>query len=406
MKPEESTAPNANLAADAPAAARAAGLRYVTDARPGLGRIARDGGGFRYVDADGKPVDDEATLARIKSLAIPPAWTDVWICAQANGHLQATGRDARGRKQYRYHPRWRSVRDDVKYERMIAFGRALPGIRRAVDAALGLPGLPREKVLATIVYLLEATMMRIGNEEYAKENKSFGLTTLRNRHVRVDGKEVEFHFRGKSGVWHDVKVADRRLARIIGRIRDLPGQELFQYVDDDGNRHAIDSSDVNDYLRTITGEDYTAKDFRTWSGTVLAALALQEFEKFDSETQAKKNVVRAIESVAKKLGNTPSVCRKCYVHPAVVEAYMDGAELAALRTRAEEELTQDLHALQPEEAAVLALLQQRLEREAEQAAAKGKQKSVRVAAPARARTKGAAGSGARAGARKGATAPA
>ena len=363
MKPEEMSA----AAADAPAAARAAGLRYVTDARPGLSR-ERSGDGFRYRDAGGAAVEDEATLGRIKSLAIPPAWQDVWICAQANGHLQATGRDARGRKQYRYHPRWRSVRDEVKYERMIAFGRALPAIRKAVDAALGLPGLPREKVLATIVYLLEVTMMRIGNEEYAKENKSFGLTTLRNRHVRIDGKEVEFRFRGKSGVWHDVKVEDRRLARIIARARDLPGQELFQYVDDDGTTHAIDSADVNDYLRTITGEDYTAKDFRTWSGTVLAALALQEFEKFDSETQAKKNVVRAIESVAKKLGNTPSVCRKCYVHPAVLDAYLDGAELAALRTRAEQELTQDLHALQPEEAAVLALLQQRLEREAEQAA--------------------------------------
>ncbi len=363
MKPEEKSA----AAADAPAAARAAGLRYVTDTRPGLSR-ERAGDGFRYLDADGARVDDEATLARIKSLAIPPAWQDVWICAQASGHLQATGRDARGRKQYRYHPRWRSVRDEVKYERMIAFGRALPAIRKAVDAGLGLPGLPREKVLATIVYLLEATMMRIGNEEYAKENKSFGLTTLRNRHVRIDGKEVKFRFRGKSGVWHDVKVEDRRLARIIARSRELPGQELFQYVDDDGTTHAIDSADVNDYLRTITGEDYTAKDFRTWSGTVLAALALQEFEKFDSETQAKKNVVRAIESVAKKLGNTPSVCRKCYVHPAVLDAYMDGAELAALRARAEQELTQDLHALQPEEAAVLALLQGRLEREAELAA--------------------------------------
>ncbi|GGB99541.1 DNA topoisomerase IB [Pseudoduganella buxea] len=378
MKSEEMSA----AAADAPAAARAAGLRYVTDTRPGLSR-ERSGDGFRYRDAGGAPVDDEATLARIKTLAIPPAWQDVWICAQANGHLQATGRDARGRKQYRYHPRWRSVRDEVKYERMIAFGRALPAIRKAVDSALSLPGLPREKVLATIVYLLEATMMRIGNEEYAKENKSFGLTTLRNRHVRIDGKEVEFRFRGKSGVWHDVKVEDRRLARIIARARDLPGQELFQYVDDDGTTHAIDSADVNDYLRTITGEDYTAKDFRTWSGTVLAALALQEFEKFDSETQAKKNVVRAIESVAKKLGNTPSVCRKCYVHPAVLDAYLDGAELAALRTRAEQELTQDLHALQPEEAAVLALLQQRLEREAEQAAKAPKKKGA--GAPARKR---------------------
>jgi DNA topoisomerase-1 len=352
MKPEE-------LATDPPAAARAAGLRYVSDAKPGLSRAGAPGA-FRYVAADGSKVDDEATLARIKSLVIPPAWTDVWICTQANGHLQATGRDARGRKQYRYHPKWRSVRDEVKYERMIAFGQALPAIRKAVDAALSQPGLPREKVLATIVHLLEATMMRIGNEEYARENKSFGLTTLRNRHVHIDGKEVEFHFRGKSGVFHDVKVADRRLARIIGRMRDLPGQELFQYLDDDDNTHAIDSSDVNDYLRTITGEDYTAKDFRTWSGTVLAALALQEFEKFDSETQAKKNIVRAIESVSKKLGNTPSVCRKCYVHPVILEAYLDGTELAALRARAEEEFSKELHTLQPEEAAVLALLQERL----------------------------------------------
>jgi len=358
MKPEE-------LVTDPPLAARAAGLRYVSDNKPGLSRAAAREG-FRYLDAGGDPVDDEATLARIRALAIPPAWTDVWICAQANGHLQATGRDARGRKQYRYHARWRSVRDEVKYERMIAFGKALPAIRRAVEAALKLPGLPREKVLATVVYLLEHTMMRIGNEEYARENKSFGLTTLRNRHVRIDGREVGFRFRGKSGVYHDVKVADRRLARIIEKMRDLPGQELFQFVDDDGATHSIDSADVNDYLRSITGEDYTAKDFRTWSGTVLAALALQAFEKFDSETQAKKNVVRAIESVAKKLGNTPSVCRKCYVHPAVLEAYMDGAELAALRVRAEEELKEDLHALQPEEAAVLALLQERLARAAEE----------------------------------------
>jgi DNA topoisomerase-1 len=373
MKPEE-------LVTDPPLAARAAGLRYVSDGRPGLSRIAADGG-FRYVDAQGEAVDDEATLARIKALAIPPAWKDVWICAQANGHLQATGRDARGRKQYRYHARWRSVRDEVKYERMIAFGQALPGIRHAVGEALKVPGLPREKVLATIVYLLEHTMMRIGNEEYARDNKSFGLTTLRNRHVRIDGREVEFRFRGKSGVFHDVKVADRRLARIIERMRDLPGQELFQYVDDDGATHAIDSSDVNDYLRTITGEDYTAKDFRTWSGTVLAALALQEFEKFDSEAQARKNVVRAIESVAKKLGNTPSVCRKCYVHPAVLEAYMDGAGLAALRDRAGEEFSKELHALQPEEAAVLALLQERLAKAADEA--KPAAKAKRRRSPAR-----------------------
>ena len=347
---------------DPPAAAKAAGLRYVHDDRPGIAREPA-GDGFRYRDAKGEPVDDEATLKRIKSLAIPPAWTEVWICPQANGHLQATGRDARGRKQYRYHPKWREVRDEVKYERMINFGKALPKIRKEVDRALALPGLPREKVLATIVYLLEATMMRIGNDEYARENKSYGLTTLRNRHVRIDGSEVEFRFRGKSGVYHDVKVHDRRLARIIQRTRDLPGQDLFQYLDEDGETHTVGSADVNDYLRAITGEDYTAKDFRTWSGTVLAAMALQEFEAVDSDAQAKKNVVRAIESVAERLGNTPSVCRKCYVHPAVLDAYLDGTMLEGLRARAEESLVEDLQDLQPEEAAVLAMLERRLAQE-------------------------------------------
>ncbi len=350
--------------ADPPAAAKAAGLRYVSDSKPGI-RREQAGEGFRYLDAKGEPVEDEATLKRIKSLVIPPAWTDVWICSQANGHLQATGRDARGRKQYRYHPKWRNVRDEVKYERMINFGKALPTIRAEVDKALKQPGLPREKMLATIVYLLEATMMRVGNEEYARTNKSFGLTTLRNRHVKVDGSDVEFKFRGKSGVYHKIHVHDRRLARIIRSTRDLPGQELFQYIDEDGETHSIDSSDVNEYLRTITGEDYTAKDFRTWSGTVLAALALQEFEKFDSETQAKKNIVRAIESVAEKLGNTPSICRKCYVHPAVLESYLEGSVVEAMRERTEQHLSEDLHALQPEEAAVLAMLQQRLKHEQE-----------------------------------------
>ena len=343
---------------DAPAVARSAGLRYVSDNARGIARRPK-GDAFAYLDANGEPVTDEATLARIGKLAIPPAWTDVWICKYENGHLQATGRDAKQRKQYRYHARWRSLRDEVKYERMISFGKALPEIRRQVDADLRKSGLPREKVLATIVHLLQATMMRIGNEEYARQNQSFGLTTLRDRHVRIDGSAVEFSFRGKSGVYHAIKLEDRRLARIISRIRDLPGQELFQYLDDDGNPHTVDSVDVNDYLRTISGEDYTAKDFRTWSGTVLAALALQEFEKFDSETQAKKNIVRAIESVAEKLGNTPTICRKCYVHPAVIDAYLDGTVLDALRARATQELIEDLHALQPEEAAVVTLLQQR-----------------------------------------------
>lgn len=391
--------PDDAIPSDPPAAARAAGLRYVHDDRPGIRREPASEG-FRYLDAHGEPVADEATLARIRRLVIPPAWLDVWICPQANGHLQATGRDARGRKQYRYHPKWREARDEVKYERMLKFGAALPTIRARVDEDLKLVGLPREKVLATIVYLLEATMMRVGNEEYARTNKSFGLTTLRNRHVRVDGSDVEFSFRGKSGVYHKVAVHDRRLARIIGRTRELPGQELFQYVDDDGATHTIDSSDVNDYLRAVSGEEYTAKDFRTWSGTVLAALALQEFERFDSETQAKKNIVRAIESVSEKLGNTPSICRKCYVHPAVLDAYLDGTVLEVLRERTERKLQEDLHALRPEEAAVLAMLQQRLRHEQERAAPPPAPKRARKAAPASA-PQGASGpaSGTRGGAR-------
>jgi DNA topoisomerase-1 len=362
MKSEDLPPDNTLELADPPAAAKAAGLRYVNDNKPGI-RREREGDGFRYLDAKGAPLDDEDSLKRIKALAIPPAWTEVWICPLVNGHLQATGRDAKGRKQYRYHARWREVRDEVKYERMIKFGQALPAIRREVDRALKLPGLPREKVLATIVYLLEVTMMRVGNEEYARTNNSFGLTTLRRRHVRIDGSDVEFRFRGKSGVYHKVKVHDRRLARIIQRSRDLPGQDLFEYIDDDGETRSVDSSDVNEYLRTISGEDYTAKDFRTWSGTVLAAMALQEFEKFDSEAQAKKNIVRAIEAVSEKLGNTPSVCRKCYVHPAVLDAYLEGTALQVLRERAQEELVDELEHLQPEEAAVLAMLQERLAHE-------------------------------------------
>ncbi|MDB5839052.1 MAG: topoisomerase [Herminiimonas sp.] len=358
--------------ADPLVSARQVGLRYVRDDRPGISRKPAKNG-FRYTGPDGKPVHDETTLARIRSLAIPPAWTDVWICPYANGHMQATGRDAKKRKQYRYHPRWRSVRDELKYDRMISFGKALPGLRKQVDASLALPGLPREKVLATIVYLLQATMMRVGNEEYARTNQSFGLTTLRDRHVRIDGSAVEFQFRGKSGVRHAIKLSDARVARIIKRVRDLPGQELFQYLDDNGERHSIGSADVNEYIRTHTGEDYTAKDFRTWSGTLLAALALQEFEKFDSEAQAKKNIVQAIESVAKKLGNTPAICRKCYVHPVVIEAYMDGVMLDALQRRAREKMAHELESLSPEEAAVLAFLQERLEPAAGKPRAAGKQ---------------------------------
>jgi DNA topoisomerase-1 len=343
-------------------AAQAAGLRYVSDTRPGI-RRKRAGKGFSYTGPDGAAIRDDQTLRRIRSLAIPPAWQDVWICPLPNGHLQAAGRDARGRKQYRYHPRWRSTRDETKYERMADFGRALPRIRERIEQDLALPGLPREKVLATVVRLLEITLIRVGNEEYAKSNRSFGLTTLRDRHVQVDGTQLRFEFRGKSGVRHRVDLRDRRLARIVKRCRDLPGHELFQYVDDAGQHQTIDSGDVNDYLRAISGEDFTAKDFRTWAGTVLAALALQEFEGFDSQAQAKRNIVAAIQNVAKRLGNTPSVCRKCYVHPAIIDAYLEGSTLDVLRQRTEQELTGDLARLPPEEAAVLALLQQRLARE-------------------------------------------
>jgi len=339
--------------------ARKVGLRYVSDAKPGLHREPA-GKGFRYTDAQGQRVRDKVTLARIKSLVIPPAWTDVWICAAHNGHIQVTARDARGRKQYRYHLLWRKVRDENKYEHLISFGRALPAIRKRVDKDLGLPGLPREKILATIVRLLETTMMRVGNEEYARSNGSFGLTTLRDKHVRIDGARLEFNFRGKSGVEHSIELTDRRLARIINRCRDMPGYELFQYLDGEGNRGSIDSDDVNEYLRRISGQDYTAKDFRTWAGTLLAALALREFEKFDSQAQAKKNLVRAIESVSAKLGNTPAICRKCYIHPVIMDSYLEGSMLDALQRRAEKGLKEDMHDLNPEEAAVLALLQQRL----------------------------------------------
>jgi DNA topoisomerase-1 len=346
---------------DAPAVARKVGLRYVDDSKPGITR-KKTATGFRYIAPDGKPVRDEDELKRIRSLAIPPAWTDVWICPHANGHIQATGRDVKKRKQYRYHAQWRSVRDESKYERMLSFGSALPRIRQQVNEALALPGLPREKVLATVVALLQETMIRIGNEEYARTNKSFGLTTLQNRHVEVSGREIEFHFRGKSGVMHTIRLRDPKLARIVKRIRELPGQELFQYIDDDGERRSIDSSDVNDYLRTLTGEDYTAKDFRTWSGTLLAALELQALQASASETEAKKNIVQAIANVAQRLGNTPAVCRKCYVHPAVLDCYLQGVMHETWdQLMKSVKAADDPHALKVEEMAVLALLQARRE---------------------------------------------
>jgi len=316
-----------------------------------------------YFGTDGETIKDADILARIKSLAIPPAWRDVWICPIAHGHLQATGIDAKGRKQYRYHPRWRAVRDETKYDRMRLFGRALPGIRARVERDLARSGLPREKILATIVRLLETTLICVGNEEYARQNASFGLTTMQDRHVDISGATLTFEFRGKSGISHSIDLTDRRLAKIVKRSQDLPGYELFQYLDEQGTRRSVDSADVNAYLKEISGEEFTAKDFRTWAGTVLAARALQEFQTFDSQAQAKRNVVQAIEAVAKRLGNTKAVCRKCYVHPRVIDLYMDGSLLQTLKRRVKKELSQSLHGLPPEEAAVLALLQQRLGRE-------------------------------------------
>jgi DNA topoisomerase-1 len=351
--------------ADPAQAAEVVGLRYVRDDTPGIRRVRR-GKGFAYVRPDGRPVHDEATLKRIRALVIPPAWTDVWICPDANGHLQATGRDDRGRKQHRYHPRFRAVRDETKYGRMLAFAGALPHLRARVEKDMARRGLPREKVLAKVVRLLETTLIRVGNDDYARHNHSYGLTTFEDRHAKIDGPELRFEFRGKSGVRHAVELHDRRLARIVKECQDLPGQELFQYVDETGKRHDVTSGDVNAYLREISGEDFTAKDFRTWAGTVLAARALREFEAFDSKAQAKRNLVKAVEAVARRLGNTRAVCRKCYVHPVVFDAYLDGTLLETLTERAGQSLKRTLHRLPPDESAVLLLLQQRLKRESEE----------------------------------------
>jgi len=338
------------VAADPVRSARLAGLRHVTDGKPGI-RRRRRGKGFSYLDAAGQLLRDRRERRRIEALAVPPAWTEVWICPLANGHLQATGRDARGRKQYRYHPDWRAVRDETKFGRMAAFGEALPRLRARLENDLALPGLPREKVLAAVVKLLETTLIRVGNEEYARENESFGLTTMRSRHVDVAGATLRFRFRGKSGREHEVAIADRRLARVVRACRELPGHELFQYVDESGERQAVDSADVNEYLRAVTGEDFTAKDFRTWGGTVLALAALRaagavrpagageggedgeageasEAERArgaNRERAARRAIVEAVKRVADRLGNRPATCRKYYVHPAVVAAFLDGS---------------------------------------------------------------------------------
>lgn len=345
--------------ADPEQSAEEAGLRYVHDSQPGISRHGA-GKGFFYRSPQGDRITDKRILERIKTLAIPPAWTDVWICPSPNGHLQATGRDARNRKQYRYHPKWREVRDETKYEHVIAFGEALPAIRKRVDADLGKHGLPREKILAAIIRLLETSLIRIGNDQYAKENQSFGLTTMRDRHADINGATITFAYRGKSGIRHEVELHDKRLAGVVRRSQDLPGQELFQYVDDDGNRQSIDSGDVNAYLQEISGEEFTAKDFRTWAGTVLAAEALSGFEAVDTDAAAKQNVVEAIENVAGRLGNTAAICRKCYIHPAIIDAYLDGHTVETIRQQAGKELSDNLGKLPPEEAAVLMLLNERL----------------------------------------------
>ena len=302
-------------------------LHYVEDTQVGLSRkILR--GKFVYFDAQGQRIRDEAEIKRINALVIPPAYTDVWICADPQGHLQATGRDARGRKQYRYHPRWREVRDQNKYSRMVEFGLALPKVRKKIEAQLAQPGIGRDKVMATVISLLDATLIRIGNSQYARDNRSYGLTTLRNKHVAVRGNSILFEFRGKSGVEHKISVTDRRLARVIKRCMELPGQNLFQYLDDNGERHSVSSSDINAYLQNLTGADFTAKDYRTWAGSALALATLRKLD-WEPEGDAKKHIVDMVKAVSRQLGNTPAVCRKCYIHPAVMEGFLLG-ELAKL----------------------------------------------------------------------------
>jgi DNA topoisomerase-1 len=315
------------------ASAKVAGLRYINDgATPGIRRVGKPGR-FRYLNTRGRAIKDPAELQRIRSLAIPPAWTDVWICPHPLGHLQATGRDARGRKQYRYHTWWREVRDEVKYGRLAAFAQALSVIRKRTRADLNGPGLTRKRVLAAVVQLLEKTLIRVGNEEYARDNRSYGLTTMRDQHATIAGAHLNFEFRGKSGIQHAVDLRDARLARLVKACRDLPGYELFQYIDEDGRRQSVDSSDVNTYLREMTGEAFTAKDFRTWAGTLMAAKALAEVPTFASAAEAKRNILKVVEQVAKRLGNTKAVCRKCYIHPAVIDAYLAGVTLSAPGSR-------------------------------------------------------------------------
>ena len=339
--------------------AKIAGLRYVRSDSLIIKR-QKVGRGFSYLDPQGKRITDETELERLKSLTIPPALTDVWLCHLPNGHLQATGRDAKKRKQYFYHPQWRKTRSQHKFNRMLLFGACLPLIRKTTSKHLRQRGLSREKVLAAVVQLLETTLMRVGNDQYAKQNSSFGLTTLRDRHVAISGSKVEFEFKGKSGVEHQIELQDRKLAKVIKKCQEIPGYEIFKYYDESGERQFVDSGDVNEYLQQITQQEFTAKDFRTWAGTLLTAIKLNELGEFDSDNQAKKNVVNAIKSTAKQLGNRPATCRKYYVHPAIIEAYQDGRLLAMMpdidSDHASSKSSSD--ELCPEEAIVLEIIKQ------------------------------------------------
>ncbi len=338
-------------------AAESAGLRYVSDETPGIKRVRR-GKRFSYAMPDGKPVRDAATLERIRKLAIPPAYEDVWICVKANGHLQASGRDAKGRKQYRYHEQFRAVRDTTKYEHIMTFAAVLPKVRATVAEHMALRGLPREKVLATIIHLLETTMIRVGNSRYAQDNKSYGLSTLQTRHVAVEGTELRFRFNGKSGKQWRLSIRNRRVARIVKAMQELPGQHLFQYVDEAGVQHEVSSGDVNGYLREISGADITAKDFRTWTGTVLAAVGFAEVGPAQTVTGTKQNIRTVVDAVSSILGNTPTVCRKCYVHPAIIDSYTTGAMQLRVKASAKDQI--GAGQLSPEEQAVLRFLKRRL----------------------------------------------
>jgi DNA topoisomerase-1 len=334
---------------------------------PGIRRQG-SGRGIVYLGTDGAPVADPAVLERIRRLVIPPAWTEVWICPSEEGHIQVTARDARGRKQYRYHPRYRAIRDETKFGRMLEFSELLPGIRDRLERDLKRTGLERRKILATVVWLLERTCIRIGNDEYARENKSYGLTTLRRRHVAIRGAKLDFEFRGKSGVRHSHSITDRRIARIVQHCQSLPGQELFKYLDEDGRRQSVDSGDINQYLQDISGREITAKDFRTWAGTMLASSALRKLGPATSEREAKANIVRAVDEVARRLGNTRAVCRKYYIHPVIIEAYLQGEVVVPVPEPKNPKREHPSAALRREEAAVLEFIQRRT-REARPASA-------------------------------------